>query len=220
MTQPPLLVTCGLPYTNGPCHLGHLRTYVPADCYVRYMRRTGEEVVFVSGSDNHGTPIVVSAEERGISPRALSEKYHRHFDETFKRIGVNFDHFGMTDDPANHHRTREIVGRLEKNGYVYKQVVHQAYCPKCRRFLPDRYVEGTCPYCGKQARGMNVTRAAASTLNRVRSRTRSARSAGQRPSSGTRNIIFSDSPRLRIISCRFLTVYGEPATRRTMRSAG
>ncbi len=153
MTQPPLLVTCGLPYTNGPCHLGHLRTYVPADCYVRYMRRTGKEVVFVSGSDNHGTPIVVSAEEKGISPRALSEQYHRHFDETFKRIGVNFDYFGMTDAPVNHRRTQEIVKRLEKNGYVYKQIVHQAYCPKCRRFLPDRYVEGTCPYCGKQARG-------------------------------------------------------------------
>ena len=72
MTQPPLLVTCGLPYTNGPCHLGHLRTYVPADCYVRYMRRTGEEVVFVSGSDNHGTPIVVSAEEWGY-PRGHSQ---------------------------------------------------------------------------------------------------------------------------------------------------
>ena len=153
MTKPPLLVTCGLPYTNGPCHLGHLRTYVPADCYVRYMRRMGEEVVFVSGSDNHGTPIVVSAEEQGISPRALSERYHKHFDETFKRIGVNFDYFGMTDDLANHHRTQEIMNRLVKNGYVYKQVVHQVYCPKCKRFLPDRYVEGTCPYCGKQARG-------------------------------------------------------------------
>ena len=68
MKTPPLLVTCGLPYTNGPCHLGHLRTYVPADCYVRYMRRTGEEVVFVCGSDNHGTPIVVSAEEQGTTP--------------------------------------------------------------------------------------------------------------------------------------------------------
>ena len=68
MNPPPLLVTCGLPYTNGPCHLGHLRTYVPADAYVRYMRRKGEEVVFVCGSDNHGTPIVVSAEEAGISP--------------------------------------------------------------------------------------------------------------------------------------------------------
>ena len=68
MNTPPLLVTCGLPYTNGPCHLGHLRTYVPADAYVRYMRRSGEEVVFVCGSDNHGTPIVVSAEEPGSRP--------------------------------------------------------------------------------------------------------------------------------------------------------
>jgi methionyl-tRNA synthetase len=153
MNQQPLLVTCGLPYTNGPCHLGHLRTYVPADAYVRYMRRAGEEVLFVCGSDNHGTPIVVSAEEAGISPRALSERYHRHFDETFKRMGVMFDRFGMTDDPATHHRAQAIVAELEKNGYIYKQVVHQAYCTKCRRFLPDRYVEGICPHCGKAARG-------------------------------------------------------------------
>jgi methionyl-tRNA synthetase len=153
MNQKPLLVTCGLPYTNGPCHLGHLRTYVPADAYVRYMRRAGVEVLFVCGSDNHGTPIVVSAEEAGISPRALSERYHKHFDETFRRMGVMFDRFGMTDDPATHHRTRAIVSDLEKNGYIYKQVVHQAYCTKCRRFLPDRYVEGICPHCGKLARG-------------------------------------------------------------------
>jgi len=153
MNETPLLVTCGLPYTNGPCHLGHLRTYVPADMYVRYMRRAGEEVLFVCGSDNHGTPIVVSAEEQGISPRALSERYHKHFDETFKRMGVIFDRFGMTDDPATQHRTQEIVSSLEKNGYIYKQTVHQAYCTKCKRFLPDRYVEGTCPHCGKPARG-------------------------------------------------------------------
>jgi len=153
MTKPPLLVTCGLPYTNGPCHLGHLRTYVPADCYVRYMRRTGEEVVFVCGSDNHGTPIVVSAEEQGVSPRALSEQYHTHFDETFKRMGVIFDQFGMTDDPTNHRRTTAIVNELIEKGYIYKQIVHQAYCTKCKRFLPDRYVEGVCPHCGTPARG-------------------------------------------------------------------
>ncbi|WAC04476.1 MAG: methionine--tRNA ligase [Methanoregula sp.] len=153
MNTPPLLVTCGLPYTNGPCHLGHLRTYVPADCYVRYMRRAGEQVVFVCGSDNHGTPIVVSAEQAGVSPRELSEKYHRHFDETFRRMGITFDHFGMTDDPTNQNRTTKIVGSLIKKGYVYKQVVHQAYCTKCRRFLPDRYVEGVCPHCGAAARG-------------------------------------------------------------------
>jgi methionyl-tRNA synthetase len=153
MNPQPLLVTCGLPYTNGPCHLGHLRTYVPADMYVRYMRRAGEDVLFVCGSDNHGTPIVVSAEEAGTSPRALSERYHKHFDETFRRMGVIFDRFGMTDDPTNHHRAQSIVSELQKNGYIYKQVVRQAYCTKCKRFLPDRYVEGTCPHCGKPARG-------------------------------------------------------------------
>jgi len=153
MSERPVLVTCGLPYTNGPCHLGHLRTYVPADFYVRYLRRTGQEVVFICGSDNHGTPIVVSAEGAGISARALSEQYHAHFDETFRKMGVIFDHFGMTDDPTNHHRTRSIVERLVQNGYVYSKIIQQSYCTKCQRFLPDRYVEGICPHCGTPARG-------------------------------------------------------------------
>lgn len=149
----PLLVTCGLPYTNGPCHLGHLRTYVPADFYVRFMRRKGEKAVFVCGSDNHGTPIVVSAEAEGVSPRQISERYHTHFDETFKRMNIAFDHFGMTDDPATHNRTTHIVTRLIEGGHVYPKVIQQAYCPKCRKFLPDRYLEGICPHCSKPARG-------------------------------------------------------------------
>jgi len=153
MSDRPLLVTCGLPYTNGPCHLGHLRTYVPADFYVRYLRRSGESVVFVCGSDNHGTPIVVSAEEAGVTPRALSERYHEHFDLTFQRMGVEFNHFGMTDDPANHRRTRSIVERLIENGHVYSKVIQQSYCVRCQRSLPDRYVEGICPHCGTPARG-------------------------------------------------------------------
>lgn len=153
MSDSPLLVTCGLPYTNGPCHIGHLRTYVPADFYVRYMRRTGKEVVFICGSDNHGTPVVVSAEKLGVTPRQLSEKYHRHFDETLSRMQVKFDHFGMTDDPVNHQRTQSIVRTLMRNGYIYPKVVNQSYCTRCGRFLPDRYVEGICPYCGVAARG-------------------------------------------------------------------
>lgn len=153
MSAKPLLVTCGLPYTNGPCHIGHLRTYVPADFYVRYMRRSGEEVAFICGSDNHGTPIVISAEQEGSTPRALSERYHEHFYETFRRMDVVFDHFGMTDDSTNHDTTRSIVQRLIDNGYVYKKAVSQSYCPRCERFLPDRYVEGVCPHCGAIARG-------------------------------------------------------------------
>ncbi|MFA5614474.1 MAG: methionine--tRNA ligase [Methanoculleus sp.] len=153
MSGKPLLVTCGLPYTNGPCHIGHLRTYVPADFYVRYMRRSGEEVVFICGSDNHGTPIVISAEREGSTPRELSERYHEHFYETFRRMGVVFDRFGMTDDPMNRATTRSIVERLIENGYVYEKTISQSYCPECERFLPDRYVEGICPYCGAIARG-------------------------------------------------------------------
>jgi methionyl-tRNA synthetase len=153
MSDAPILVTCGLPYTNGPCHIGHLRTYVPADFYVRFMRRAGHDVVFICGSDNHGTPIVISAEQEGTSPRVMSERYHEHFDSTFKRMHICFDHFGMTDDSTNHHRTRSIVQRLIENGYVYEKVVSQSYCPVCERFLPDRYVEGICPYCGEMARG-------------------------------------------------------------------
>jgi len=153
MSDGPILVTCGLPYTNGPCHIGHLRTYVPADFYVRFLRRKGEEVVFICGSDNHGTPIVVMAEDQGVSPRDLSNRYHEHFAHIFQRMGIRFDHFGMTDSETNHRRTRSIVNALKEKGYIYPQVVEQSYCPKCRRFLPDRYVEGICPYCDTPARG-------------------------------------------------------------------
>jgi methionyl-tRNA synthetase len=153
MNPRPILVTCGLPYTNGRCHLGHLRTYVPADFYVRFLRRLGEDVVFICGSDNHGTPIVVSAEEEKVHPRELSLRYHRHFEEVFRQLSVQFDHFGMTDDETNHRHTRSIVQRLIDRGYVYKQTIRQSYCVQCERFLPDRYVEGLCPYCGAPARG-------------------------------------------------------------------
>jgi len=120
---------------------------------VRHLRRAGEEVLFVCGSDNHGTPIVVSAEEAGTTPRALSEKYHDHFRGTFERMGVIFDHFGMTDNTTNHKRTQSIINRLIDRGYVYSEIINQSYCTSCERFLPDRYVEGLCPHCGKHARG-------------------------------------------------------------------
>ena len=149
----PILVTCGLPYANGPCHLGHLRTYVPADIFVRGLKKMGKEVLFVCGSDAHGTPIVVNAEGLGMTPKALVAKYHQHFDEVFKGMGVDFDFFGDTDDPACHNRTQEMVSALMEGGHVYPKEIELAYCPKCERFLPDRYVEGECPYCGKPARG-------------------------------------------------------------------
>ena len=149
----PVLVTCGLPYVNGPCHIAHLRTYVPADVFVRFLRKMGQEVVFVCGSDTHGTPITVKAEEEGVSPREIVERYHRHFKELFPRLGIIFDNYGSTDDPLNHHRTQQIVLELMKRGYIYPKILRLPYCPTCKRFLPDRYLRGICPYCGAEARG-------------------------------------------------------------------
>lgn len=113
----------------------------------------GREVLFVCGSDAHGTPIVVNAESQGLTPDALVARYHQHFDSVFKGMGIRFDHFGSTHNPSNFNRTQEIMTALMDNGYVYPQEIELAYCPACERFLPDRYVEGECPYCGKPARG-------------------------------------------------------------------
>lgn len=147
------LVTCGLPYANGKLHIGHLRTYIPADVYVRYLRMLGEEVVFICGSDCHGTPIVVNAEKEGLKPQEFIEKYHKHFLEVFDALDVKFDYFGKTTDIDHHERTKEFVRKLAENGYIYKKEIELAYCEKCDRFLPDRYVEGICPYCKTPARG-------------------------------------------------------------------
>ncbi len=149
----PILVTCGLPYVNGPCHIAHLRTYVPADVFVRFLRKMGQEVVFICGSDTHGTPITVKAEEEGVSPKEIVERYHRHFKELFPRLGIVFDNYGSTDDPLNHHRTQQIVLELMRRGYIYPKTLRLPYCPTCKRFLPDRYLRGICPYCGAEARG-------------------------------------------------------------------
>jgi methionyl-tRNA synthetase len=149
----PVLVTCGLPYVNGPCHIAHLRTYVPADIFVRFLRKMGQDVVFFCGSDTHGTPITVKAEEEGVTPQEIMEKYHKHFIEIFPRLEIHFTNYGSTDHPLTHHRTRQIVKALQENGYVYSKMLALPYCPQCKRFLPDRYQRGICPYCGATARG-------------------------------------------------------------------
>lgn len=148
-----ILVTCGLPYANGMAHLGHMRTYVPADVYVRSLRKMNKDVLFICGSDTHGTPISVNAEKLNISPKELVLKYHNHFKSIFEKMNINFDIYGSTDDENNHIRTIEIINKNEKNGYIYSKYIDAAYCCNCNRYLPDRYLEGICIHCGSKARG-------------------------------------------------------------------
>jgi methionyl-tRNA synthetase len=152
-TDRPAVVTCGLPYANGDLHIGHLRTYVGGDVFARALRKLGQETAFVSGSDMHGTPVAVNAEQEGVSPEAFALEWHETYEATFPKFGVDFDNYGHTHDATNVETTTEIVRALEDNGHVYEKEIMVAYDPKEEQSLPDRYVEGTCPYCGARARG-------------------------------------------------------------------
>jgi methionyl-tRNA synthetase len=143
------------PYANGPLHLGHVAgAYLPADIFARYHRLKGNKVLMVSGSDQHGTPVTIRAEQESVTPQAVAAKYHRQFVDCWRRLGISFDLFTTTDTLNHTQVAHDIFLTLLSKGYIYKDKMFQAFCPKCRRFLPDRYVEGTCPYCGfAKARG-------------------------------------------------------------------
>ena len=152
-TDRPAVVTCGLPYANGDLHIGHLRTYVGGDVFARALRKLGQETAFVSGSDMHGTPVAVNAERDGVSPEAFALEWHETYEATFPKFDVDFDNYGHTHDATNVETTTDIVRALEANGHVYEKEIMVAYDPIEEQSLPDRYVEGTCPYCGAKARG-------------------------------------------------------------------
>jgi len=152
-TDDPAVVTCGLPYANGDLHIGHLRTYVGGDIYSRALKRLGQRTAFVSGSDMHGTPVAVNAQQEGVTPEEFALRHHETYEETFPKFDIEFDNYGHTDDETNTELTTELVRTLESEGYVYEKEIPIAYDPEADQWLPDRYVEGTCPYCGEHARG-------------------------------------------------------------------
>ncbi|MFP9192076.1 methionine--tRNA ligase [Natronosalvus vescus] len=152
-TDRPAVVTCGLPYANGDLHIGHLRGYIGADAFTRALETLGQQAAYVSGSDMHGTPVAVNAEEEGVDPESFALRWHEQYEETFPKFNVEFDNYGHTHDETNTELTQEIVRTLDEEGYVYEDEVLVAYDPKADDHLPDRYVVGTCPYCGEKARG-------------------------------------------------------------------
>ena len=145
------LVTCALPYANGPVHIGHLAgVYVPADIYVRYLRMRGEEVLYVCGSDEHGVPITIKARQQGCTPQDIVDKYHKIIDESFKGLGINFDIYGRTSSKVHEKNASEFFKKLYEDGKFITKESEQYYDPEAKTFLADRYIVGTCPKCGAE----------------------------------------------------------------------
>jgi len=122
--------------------------YLPADIFARYQRSVGNDVLMVSGSDAHGTPITVRADEEGVTPEQIVDRYHPEFLGYWRDLGISFDLFTRTDSPNHHRVARDFFSKLLENGYLYREKSEQYYDAEADQFLPDRYVEGTCPHCG------------------------------------------------------------------------
>ena len=150
-----ILVCLAWPYANGSLHVGHLAgVYVPADIFARFHRLRGNQVLMVSGSDEHGTPITVRAEQEGISPAEVARKYHEEFLGYWRDLGISWDLYTRTGTDNHRVVVQDFFLKLLDKGYVVKQTMIAPYDPGAKRFLPDRYVEGTCPFCQfSQARG-------------------------------------------------------------------
>ena len=150
-----IFVAVAWPYANGPLHLGHIAgCYLSADIFARYHRFKGNEVLMVSGSDTHGTPITIRADAEGITPQEVVERYHAMFLEAWQKLGITFDLFTHTNTENHEKVVHGVFKSLLEKGYIYTGNMLLAYCAQCDRYLPDRYVEGTCPHCGNlRARG-------------------------------------------------------------------
>ena len=150
-----ILVSVAWPYANGSIHIGQVAgALLPADIFARYHRMRGNEVLMVSGSDAHGTPVTLTAEARGTTPQQVYEEYQAEFLDNWNRLGISFDLFTSTHTENHSEVAQEIFLRLLDRGDIYKDSMHQPYCESDGRFLADRYVEGTCPHCGRAgARG-------------------------------------------------------------------
>ncbi|HEU5101747.1 MAG TPA: class I tRNA ligase family protein, partial [Roseiflexaceae bacterium] len=150
-----ILVAVAWPYANGPRHVGHVAGFgVPSDIFARYQRLKGNQVLMVSGTDEHGTPITLAADKEGVTPKQLADRYNQVIGDDLRNLGLSYDTFTRTTT-LNHYRvTQDLFKTLYDKGYVIKQTTLGAFSATTGRTLPDRYIEGTCPICGYgEARG-------------------------------------------------------------------
>lgn len=161
-------MTSALPYANGPLHIGHLAgAYLPADIYVRFKRLQGKDIIFICGSDEHGVPITIRAEQEGVTPKEVIDRFHELNKSSFARFGMSFDNYSRTSLPLHHETGQEFFLDLYHKRILKKKKTQQFYDEQAGMFLPDRYVEGTCPICGfPEARGDQCEKCG-SDLNQV-----------------------------------------------------
>ncbi len=144
-------ITAALPYTNGPVHIGHLAgVYVPADIYARYLRNTGNDVLYVCGSDEHGVPITLKAKKEGVTPQDIVDKYHAIIKKSFSEFGISFDNYSRTSAKVHHDTASEFFKKLYDEGKFIEESSEQLYDAEANQFLADRFVIGTCPKCGNE----------------------------------------------------------------------
>ncbi|NOQ53302.1 MAG: class I tRNA ligase family protein, partial [Thermoplasmata archaeon] len=150
-----VLVCTAWPYASGPIHLGHLAGHlIPPDIYTRFRRMRGDHAILVSGSDEHGTPITIAAEEAGITPQELVDRNHAGIVRDIEAMGIRFDLYSRTTAPHHQRTVHMLFDSINANGHIHEYEMDAMYCTHDQRFLPDRYLEGTCPVCGfESARG-------------------------------------------------------------------
>jgi len=148
------LVTSALPYVNNVPHLGNLTQVLSADVFARFCRSKGYDTLYVCGTDEYGTATETKAQQEGVSPKELCDKFHVIHRDIYKWFNIGFDYFGRTSTPKQTEIVQALFKEVDKRGYIFEKEIEQLYCPNCKRYLADRYVEGTCPHCGAEgARG-------------------------------------------------------------------
>ena len=142
-----ILVTCALPYANGSIHLGHMLEHIQADVWVRYQRMRGHEVNFICADDAHGTPIMLKAQQLGITPEQMIGEMSQEHQTDFAGFNISYDNYHSTHSEENRQLSELIYSRLKENGFIKNRTISQLYDPEKGMFLPDRFVKGTCPKC-------------------------------------------------------------------------
>ena len=159
-------ITTALPYTNGPIHIGHLAgVYVPADIYARYLRLTGNDVILIGGSDEHGVPITIKAKNEGVTPQDVVDKYHTIIKKSFEDFGITFDNYSRTSAKVHHKTASEFFTTLNDKGEFIEETTEQLYDEEANQFLADRFVVGTCPKCANEEAYGDQCETCGSSLN-------------------------------------------------------